>query len=124
MAVADGRLLLVRRGPGGAYAGSWALPGGKVEPGERVRDAVVRELAEETGLAARCGPLVGINEVIGARHFVVLCYRVELAGPPGAARAGDDADAVAWVPLADVPSHGLVAGLADFLHRHAVVPTP
>jgi ADP-ribose pyrophosphatase YjhB (NUDIX family) len=122
VAVADGRLLLVRRGPGGSYAGSWALPGGKVEPGERVRDAAVRELAEETGLRARCGAFVGINEVIAdGRHFVVLCFRVELPASPGPARAGDDADAVAWVPLGDVPTHGLVAGLADFLRRHAVV---
>ena len=45
-----GRMLLARRPPGKAMAGLWEFPGGKVEPGERPRDALARELCEELGL--------------------------------------------------------------------------
>jgi 8-oxo-dGTP diphosphatase len=47
----DGRVLLAQRPAGKAYAGYWEFPGGKLEPGESVRDALVRELSEELGLA-------------------------------------------------------------------------
>lgn len=123
VAVAGGRLLLVRRAPGHSAAGTWAVPGGRVEPGERVRDAVVRELAEETGLRARCGGLVGWAERIDDdAHYVILDFRVELLDDPGLAVAGDDAAAVAWVPLDEVAAYPLVEGLAAFLAHHGVIP--
>ena len=43
----DGRVLLARRPAGKVYAGYWEFPGGKVEPGESVRDALEREIREE-----------------------------------------------------------------------------
>ena len=55
--VADGELLMVRRGHGPG-AGTWSVPGGHVELGETLAEAVVRELAEETGLDGLCGPFV------------------------------------------------------------------
>jgi 8-oxo-dGTP diphosphatase len=123
VAVADGRLLLVQRASGRSGGGLWAVPGGRVEAGERLGEAVVRELQEETGLRARCGELVGWVERIGPdAHYVILDFRVDLDDPPGAAVAGDDAAAVAWVPLAEVASWPLVDGLADFLAEHGVTP--
>jgi len=47
----DGQVLLARRPEGKPYAGYWEFPGGKVEPGEPVAEALARELAEELGLA-------------------------------------------------------------------------
>ncbi len=49
----DGRVLLTRRPPGKPMAGLWEFPGGKVEPGERPEDALIRELKEELGIEVR-----------------------------------------------------------------------
>ncbi len=127
VAVHDGCLLLVERAGYQPDGGLWAVPGGRVEPGERLRDAVVRELAEETGLRSRCGDPVGWAERISAEHhYVILDFRVSLLDPDprGAAVAGDDAAALAWVPLGEVAAHDLVPGLAEFLVDHGVIPAP
>ena len=120
--VDDGRLLLIRRGRGPA-AGQWSVPGGRVEAGETVGEAVVRELAEETGLEGVCGGLLGWVERIGSdHHFVILDFEVEVLEPDSPV-AGDDAVEVAWVPLGDVAELDLVEGLAEFLHEHGVLDT-
>jgi 8-oxo-dGTP diphosphatase len=121
--VVDDRLLLIRRGRGVAV-GTWSLPGGVVEPGELLAEAVVRELAEETGLEGVCGPLVGVVErFIEGHHYVILDHRVTVLEPDVAPTAGDDAADVAWVPLADVAEWPLVDGLAEFLHDHGILAT-
>lgn len=121
--VDDERLLLVRRGRGRAQ-GSWSVPGGGVQEGEALVEAVVRELAEETGVEGVCGPLLGVTELVDrdGPHQVVLAYEVTLleAAEP---TAGDDAAEARWVPLTDVVDLQLVAGLAEFLHDHQVIAT-
>jgi 8-oxo-dGTP diphosphatase len=118
--VADGQLLLVQRGRGPG-AGSWSVPGGRVEPGETLAQAVVRELREETGLDGECGAFLGWVERIGDdHHFVILDFRVTVAG--GEPVAGDDAAAVRWLPVDDPGSWPpVVAGLVDFLAAHGIV---
>lgn len=121
VAVDNERLLLVRRGRGPA-AGEWSVPGGRVEPGETLAEAVVRELLEETGVEGVCGELVGWVERIGDdHHFVILDFRVEVL-EGRAPVAGDDASEAAWVPLPQVAELPLVDGLAEFLHDHGIIP--
>ena len=120
IAVDDDRLLMIRRGHGPA-AGEWSVPGGRVEAGETLAEAVVRELSEETGLEAVCDEFVGWVERIGdAYHFVILDFRVTVldAAEPV---AGDDAAEAAWVPLHEVTSLQLVEGLAEFLHDNGIL---
>src|SRR3954451_21004610 len=100
--VEDGRLLLIRRGRGPAQ-GEWSVPGGRVDRGELLAEAVVRELAEETGLEGVCGDLIGWVERMGEDpHFVILDFDVTILDPDQPPVAGDDAAEVRWVPLADV----------------------
>jgi len=114
-------LLLVRRGRAPAV-GEWSVPGGRLEPGERLSEAVVRELREETGLDADCGALVGIAERLGAEHhFVILDFEMSLISDRDPV-AGDDAVDVRWVPLVDVAGMELVEGLAQFLADHGIIP--
>ncbi len=100
--VKDGRLLMVRRAhdPG---AGLWSLPGGRVEHGEYLAEALRREVSEETGLDVEVRDLVGILEVVGDPHYVILDYFAEVVGDPTPVAAGDVSDA-RWVPLDEVTS--------------------
>ncbi|HVW34037.1 MAG TPA: NUDIX domain-containing protein [Acidimicrobiia bacterium] len=113
-------ILLVRRGRGTAV-GQWAIPGGRVEFGEGLKAAVAREVEEETGLAVHVGRFLGWAERMGddpgPYHYVILDFAAEPLDPGAVARAGDDADDVAWVPIASVETYPLVAGLAEFLRR-------
>ena len=122
IALHDGNLLLIRRGHGPA-AGEWSLPGGRLEAGELVAEAVVRELREETGLEGVCGELVGWVERIdpaGAHHFVILDFEVTVLDD-AEPTAGDDAAEAAWVPLDQVVDRRLTEGLAEFLHDQGVI---
>jgi mutator protein MutT len=104
--IRDGQALLVRRAHQ-PDMGKWGFPGGKIEPGETVRDAAVRELFEETGLHAQAGQPFTALDVFDCdkdgnlrRQFVlvaVLCHWE--AGEPV---AGDDALEAAWFPVADL----------------------
>jgi len=126
--VDDDRLLLIRRAQPPS-AGFWSVPGGRVEPGETLAQAVVRELAEETGLEGVCGSLLGWSEILPDaavdgldEHLVILDFTVTLLEGTEPT-AGTDAGEARWVPLADVAEMLLVPGLAEFLHEHGVIDT-
>ncbi|MCE0767754.1 NUDIX domain-containing protein [Pseudonocardia kujensis] len=113
---ATGRLLLIKRGTEPAR-GRWSLPGGHVEPGEDDAAALVREMAEETGLAVEPGPHVG-TVLVGP--YRIADYRCTLVG--GTLAAGDDAADARWVDAAEFAALPLVDGLAETLADWAVLP--
>lgn len=102
-----GRLLLVKR-KHDPYQGWWGLPGGAVELGEAVEEALIREVREETGLDVAVGDFLLLRNAIGrddagaiTYHYVVLFYRARVLG--GTLRAGDDAEKARWTPLDRLP---------------------
>ena len=98
-----GELLLVQRGRG-AGRGLWSVPGGRVEWGETLEAAVRRELFEETGLRALdVAPLGVVERIDETWHFVIHDFLATIDGTDGAC-AGDDAAALAWVPLGELES--------------------
>jgi 8-oxo-dGTP diphosphatase len=111
-----GRLLLVQRAnePG---RGLWSVPGGRVEAGEDDAAAVVREMAEETGLVVRPGRLVGR---VRRGPFAIADYACEVVG--GELRAGDDALDARWVDTAAMRELPLVDGLEETLAGWDALP--
>ena len=114
----DGALLLVRRGKVPAL-GRWSLPGGRVDWGETLRDALRREVIEETGLEVAPGELAGLVERIHLAegfHYVILDYHVTVTG--GTLRPGSDVTDARWVLPSEMAllelSDGLLEALRDF----------
>lgn len=120
--VHEGSLLMVRRGHEPAK-GLWTIPGGQVEKGEYLTDAVGREVQEETGLDVEVGPLLGVFEVVGEPHFVILDH---VAVPLTAEEpvAGSDADAARWVPLDEVHELDCTPRLVEMLTAWGVLGAP
>lgn len=111
----DGRFLLVRRGRAPAK-GLYAFPGGRVEPGETLMEAVHREVAEETGATlARVEHIVDLElESEGDPRrieFVLSVHSAEFAG--GEVIAGDDADAVAWLSVEEMAALPLAGSVLE-----------
>jgi 8-oxo-dGTP diphosphatase len=109
-------LLLVRRGRGPA-AGEWSVPGGRVDRGEALHEAVVRETYEETGLEVVVDRFLGwVERLDDTFHYVILDFAVTALDPAQAPIAGDDAAEAAWVPVPELSDLRLVSGLHEFLH--------
>jgi len=89
------------------FAGSWALPGGHVDPGEDTESAARRELREETGLRVEPVSLLHVGVRADPRRdprgrYASFVYAAELPGPPPEPKPGDDAAAAQWWPTGDV----------------------
>jgi ADP-ribose pyrophosphatase YjhB (NUDIX family) len=128
--VREGKVLLVRRARQPAL-NLYTLPGGVVEPGETLRDAVIREVREETSLTIEPIALAGEREVIARdaqgrveRHFVILCFAARWrAGEPALNEELDDAR---WLAPDEIAALSTTEGLADVvaaaLERLAQLP--
>lgn len=115
------KVLLVRRGrpPG---VGRWTVPGGGVELGETLEEAALRELAEETGLTCRLGPVVEVlDRVIRdgdgkvEYHYVILDFLG--TEPAGTLRAGSDCAEARWVTLDELPRLDTTDGLGPVVEH-------
>ena len=114
-------VLLVRRGRAPAL-GLWSLPGGHIEAGETAREALSRELMEETGIRARLSGVADAVDVIrrddgGAVIFhrvIVVFYGIWLAGEPV---AGDDVSAATWRHPSQIAGLETTPGLAAVIER-------
>ena len=113
-------LLMVKRGKEPAL-GLWSVPGGRVEQGEQLKDAVRREVKEETGLDVEVADFAGVYESMGEPHFVILDYRAEPIGDADPVAAADAADA-RWVPFADIAHLECTPRLVETLRGWGVLP--
>lgn len=114
----DGRVLIVRRARA-PLIGHFSLPGGVVEIGETLAEAVARELMEEVGVSAE---IIGFNRHLDAiaregdrirTHFVIASFVARWMG--GEARTSDEVDRADWIdPAAPLPSP-TTPGLAEIL---------
>lgn len=98
--VHENRVLLVQRGTEPAR-GAWSIPGGLIEVGEMLHEALIREVREETGLEVEPVRLIELLDRIfreGDRvryHYVIADYLCRVVG--GTLKAASDADAVRWI---------------------------
>ncbi len=99
----DGRILLIRRGPGMTREGYWAVPAGFVHYGEEIREAAARELQEETGLIADVGDAVWTESNFHdpAKLTVGIWFAGTVTG--GTLQAGDDADDAQFFAFDELP---------------------
>ena len=125
--ILDGeRVLLVKRGQPPSQ-GKWSVPGGLVHLGERIEEALRREVMEECGVVVRLIGLCGVIDRVrlapgsGAHpervhyHYVIIDYVAAIeAGVP---RAGSDAAEVRWVPIGDLHRYDTTDGLAAMVDR-------
>ncbi len=118
--VDDGRLLLVRRGPGPA-GGAWDLPGAALAAAQTIHEAVVEAVSADAGLEAVCGALLGLDERLdGEPHTVRVVVQMLLPGD-AEPRAGDGVAEARWFAAHEVGELRFAPGVPEFLHDHEVL---
>jgi ADP-ribose pyrophosphatase YjhB (NUDIX family) len=117
------QVLLIKRGrePG---LGQWSIPGGAVQTGETLKEAVVREILEETHLEVEVLALAKVLERIFrdpegrvAYHYVLVDFLCQCRG--GQLKSDSDAQDARFVPLKDLPSYEVAAVTLEVIHRAA-----
>jgi len=119
--VRDGRALIVKRAHE-PRKGEWSLPGGLLELGESLADAVRREIKEETGLDIAVGPVIETFDRVHRDdagriryHFVIIDFVCWPDG--GQAVAGSDAEDVAWVSASEIDEYRVNSHAKDVILR-------
>jgi mutator protein MutT len=120
--IVDGQSVLLVKRAHPPLQGEWSLPGGAVEVGETLHEAVVREVREETGLEVAVGRLVDVVDRVHRTpdgrveyHFVVVDY---LCTPVGGVLAHDsDAAEVCWAAADDLTRYRLTAVAAAVIGK-------
>jgi 8-oxo-dGTP diphosphatase len=120
--VRDGRVLAARRTSPPSAAGRWEFPGGKVEPGESDAESLVREVAEELGLAITVTRWLTGEAAIGETHVL----RVAVASSDGGEPVPTEHDEVRWLAAGELdevdwlePDRPFLAELSGLLNRLA-----
>ncbi|MGB8011923.1 MAG: NUDIX hydrolase [Terriglobales bacterium] len=115
------RVLLIRRGTP-PLLGEWSLPGGVLECGETLREAVVREAHEETGLLVETGEMLGVYERVirgddgrVRYHYVLIDFLCRRVG--GDLKAGSDATDVRWFSRDELPALNLAYDADDVVRK-------
>lgn len=117
--IRDGRVLLTQRARGPAN-GVWTMPGGVVEAGETLSDALIREIDEETRMRIEPVALAGHREVMvrdaagrAERHFVIMCFASRwIAGEP---QLNEELADARWVEFAELADYKTTEGLAPIV---------
>ena len=122
--VEDDKLLLIKRAAEPSK-GKWSVPGGSVEWGESLEEALKREVREETGLEIEVEKVAGVFDLLiqgedGIQyHYVIIDY---FAHPTGGTLApGDDAAEARWVPVEELDGYELTDHLRGRLKEMGVV---
>ena len=117
--IRDGRVFIARRARGPAL-GVWTMPGGMVEVGETLREALIREILEETSMTIEPVALAGHREVIVrddsgrvSRHFVILCFASRWIA--GETRLNDELDESEWVRPSELKDLKTTEGLTEIV---------
>lgn len=115
----DSRILLVERGKP-PLVGYWSLPGGLVETGERLEEALAREVFEETGLRVTADSIATVFERIMPDqsgtceyHYVLIDFYCTVTG--GDLRPGDDSKRAEWFEIDSLDDLLLTAGTLDVI---------
>jgi 8-oxo-dGTP diphosphatase len=121
--ILDGNQILLEKRKNAPSKGKWTVPGGLVDLGESMEQAVIREVKEETSLEVYDPRLVDVVNYISLDekgavmyHYVIVDYLVTVKD--GKPKAASDADALKWVPFSEVEEYDLTDSFRLFFQRN------